>query len=183
MIKTLFRNFIAALAVGGSVFAPMPLYADSSKESLVKAAFIYNFVKFVEWPASKSINQQSSIDICVLGDSTLGSTAQVFKAASTAKLTLALVVEPDAKKIASHCHIVFISQSETIHFNEIIEMLKGQPVLTVSDMDNFAQQGGMIGFVTSENKIKVEVNTKAVIKAGLRVDAQLLEIAKRVIDR
>ena len=56
-------------------------------------------------------------------------------------------------------------------------------MLTVSDIDNFADSGGMIGFVTNDNKIKVEVNTKAVTSAGLRVDAQLLEIAVKVIDK
>ena len=61
--------------------------------------------------------------------------------------------------------------------------LRGQPVLTVSDIGNFAESGGMIGFVTDDNKVKVEVNAKAITSAGLRVDAQLLEIAVKVIDK
>ena len=152
-------------------------------EYLVKAAFLYNFVKFVEWPAAKAISNQSKIDICVLGDSQLKQTGEVFKTASTPKLTLSLVEERSAKAAPDHCHILFISSSEEGKIESILTALKGQPVLTVSDMDDFASRGGMIGFVMSDNKVKIVVNTKSVSSAGMRVDAQLLEIALKVIDR
>jgi TRAP-type mannitol/chloroaromatic compound transport system permease large subunit len=119
----------------------------------------------------------------VLGDDAIGSAGAVFKAASTAKLKLSLVQEVVPQNAALHCHIVFISKSEVAIYKDIVAALKGQPVLTVSDMENFAEQGGMIGFVSSDNKVKVEVNTKAVTSAGLRVDAQLLEIAVKVIEK
>ena len=183
MIRKFYYKFVAVGIAVSTIAAPQLLLADGNKEPLIKAAFIYNFVKFVEWPAPKAISQQASIDICVLGENAIASAAEIFKAASTSKLTLSLVQESSAKKAASHCHIVFISQSEMGHFAEIMGAFKGQPVLTVSDIDNFAESGGMIGFVTNDNKIKVEVNTKAVTSAGLRVDAQLLEIAVKVIDK
>ena len=176
-------RFFVAVCTAGIVAASQPSGADGNKEYLIKAAFIYNFVKFVEWPDGKAIARQSSIDICVLGDGSLESAGAVFKAASTAKLTLSLVQEASVKKVPSHCHIVFISQSENSRFSEIMAALRGQPVLTVSDIGNFAESGGMIGFVTDDNKVKVEVNAKAITSAGLRVDAQLLEIAVKVIDK
>lgn len=156
--------------------------ADDSKEYQVKAAFIYNFVKFVEWPDGKAIAKQSNIDICVIGNTPFSNTGNVFKAASTAKLTLSLVDEKIGKA-GEHCHVVFISASEEGRLGEIVNSLKNTPVLTVSDMDNFAERGGMIGFVKNDNKIKIEVNKKAVTSAGMRVDAQLLEIALRVLDK
>ena len=175
-------GFLVAIVVTlGAITTPVRSLADENKEYLIKAAFIYNFVKFVEWPDGKAINQQSNIDICVLGSNSLESAGAVFKAASTPKLNLSLVQETSAKKVPSHCHIVFISQSEGDHFSEIMAALKNQPVLTISDMDNFAESGGMIGFIASDNKIKIQVNTKAITSAGLRVDAQLLEIAMKVI--
>ena len=157
--------------------------AADDKESLVKAAFIYNFVKFVEWPAAKKISGLSQIDICAVGDSGINKAGKVFQAASTDKLKLNLVSEKDWKTAADHCHIVFISENESAQIPQIISALKSSPVLTVSDSDDFAEHGGMIGFVVSDNKIRIAVNTKAITSAGLRVDAQLLEIALKVIDR
>ncbi len=177
------RYGLAAFAACALALAPPGARADDNKEYLVKAAFIYNFVKFVEWPGALAIVKHSNIDICVVGDSPLSDTGSVFKAASTAKLTLSLVDEKNWRNASQHCHILFISDSEAGKLGEILASLKNQPVLTVSDMDNFAEKGGMIGFVVSDNKIKLVVNTKSVAAAGMRVDAQLLEIALKVIDR
>lgn len=158
-------------------------YAQDNKEYLVKAAFIYNFVKFVEWPGDKAVSNHPTIDICVLGDGPMSSTASIFKQASTSKLSLSLVSEASPKAALGHCHVVFIDESESGRMGEILGTLKDKPVLTVSDADGFVEQGGMIGFVLAENKIKFAVNLKAVTAGGLRVDAQLLEIAIKVIGR
>jgi len=182
VIKRLLLVALAACVVA-SIAATQRAYAGDNKEYLVKAAFIYNFVKFVEWPDGKAISKQSNIDICVLGDSPILGAGNVFKAASTPKLALALVQENNIKNIAAHCHVVFISKAEQGRLGDTIASLKGAPVLTVSDMDGFAENGGMIGFVTSDGKIKVVVNTRSVSSAGMRVDAQLLEIALKVIDK
>lgn len=183
MTRILLRYGLAAWLACSAVAGAWSAAADESKEYLVKAAFIYNFVKFVEWPGGKAIAQQSHIDICVVGSSAMVNTSSVFKAASTAKLSLSLVKESSASAAASHCHIVFIAASEEGRLTEMLGELQGKPVLTVSDMDGFAEKGGMIGFVPSDNKVKVVVNTKPVGAAGMRVDAQLLEIALKVIDR
>ena len=91
--------------------------------------------------------------------------------------------ENDIKRVMEHCHIVFISQSESGRIGDVLATLRGHPILTVSDIDNFAESGGMIGFVVNDNKVKVVVNTKSVVSAAMRVDAQLLEIALKVIDK
>ena len=176
--------FIINLCVAtGISIAPLDARADDNKEYLVKAAFIYNFVKFIEWPGAKAIAQHTNIDICTVGNGGLNSAANVFKAASTAKLSLSLVQENNIRNAAAHCHILFVSRSEKDALGDVLAALKGQPVLTVSDIDGFAEAGGMIEFVSNNNKIKVVVNKGAVSATGMRVDAQLLEIALKVIDR
>jgi len=170
---------LTCLAVGCALQSVA--YAQENKEYLVKAAFIYNFVKFVEWPGTKAIAGQSRIDICVLGNSEMMTSGNVFQAASTAKLTLALVQENNVKAAAEHCHVLYIDDGAAVE--GALRSLKGSPVLTVGDADGFVDKGGMVGFVMSDNKIKLEVNTRAVSQAGMRVDAQLLEIALRVIDK
>lgn len=182
MLKRL-TTFALAACLVAPIAATQRAYADDNKEYLVKAAFIYNFVKFVEWPDGKAISKQSGIDICVIGDSPLMGTGSVFKSASTPKLSLSLVQENSVKAVIGHCHVAFIGESQAGRLDDILAALKGQPVLTVSDIDGFVDRGGMIGFAPSDNKVKLEVNTKSASAAGMRVDAQLLEIAKRVIDK
>ena len=159
-----FSRYSIALWLAAALIAQSAA-AEDSTEYLVKAAFIYNFVKFVEWPDGRAIGKQSSIDICVIGDSALKETSPVFKAASTPKLALSLVQEKSVHNAASHCHIVFIAASEGDRLSEILSVLKSQPLLTISDMDGFAEHGGMIGFVTEDGKVKLEVNPKAATAA------------------
>ena len=158
---------------------PVTAQAQVSKEYLVKAAFIYNFVKFVEWPSQSA--KPAVVNICIIGSNPFGT---AFKDASTASLTLNVIEEKSAKSVMTHpCQVTFISQSEEGRLPEILGSLKTSPVLTISDMEQFASKGGMIGFVTSEGKIRLVVNTKASTGVGLRISAQLLEIALSVIDK
>jgi YfiR/HmsC-like len=155
---------------------------DASKEYLVKAAFLYNFVKFVEWPAERAVAQQSTLNICVIGSNPFDDAArQIFAKASTASLRLSLVGAKRSDDLAGSCHIVFIARSEEGGVSEILASLKGKPVLTVSDAGGFVNRGGMVGFVSHDNKIKLAINTVNATAAGLRMDAQLLEIALEVI--
>ena len=182
MIKKIpYRKLPALVCLAVGCVLQSHAYAQENKEYLVKAAFIYNFVKFVEWPGAKAISAHPSIDICVMGDEQMMTTGSVFKAASTAKLTLALVSESTVKGAAEHCHVLYIGEGAGV--DNVLRSLKDSPVLTVSDAEGFVDKGGMVGFVMNDNKIKLEVNTRAVGQAGMRVDAQLLEIALRVVDK
>ncbi len=183
--------FAAALAVGFTA----PAAADGSQGYRVKAAFIINFLKFVEWPGDFAVSKQSAINICVIGDSPFSEQVKkLFSSSSALKVNL---VEKGAwSGSAAGCHIAYISESESQKIPEITTALKAAPVLTVSDIEDFAERGGMIGFVAQNKastpaassggdatsyKVKVAVNTNAATAAGLRVDAQLLEIAVKVI--
>ena len=163
--------------------ASSPSVADDNKEYLIKAAFIFNFVKFIEWPGAKAISQQSRIDICVVGDTPLATAGKVFAAASTPKLSLSLVHENNVRSLSAHCHVAFIARSEADHLESILAAVRGQPVLLVSDMEDFVQAGGMIGFISDDSKVKIDVNKKEITSSGMRVDAQLLEIAHEVVDK
>lgn len=166
-----------------SVIWPYAAYAQKNKAIMVKAAFIYNFVKFVEWPGAKAINNQNNIDICVLGESDMIAAGSVFRAASNNTLSLTLLQENTASEVKAHCHVVFVSDAQSDSLASILTAIDHSAVLTVSDMPGFVDAGGMIGFVNDDNKIRLEVNARAVAKAGMRIDAQLLEIALRVINR
>jgi hypothetical protein len=158
-------------------------YAQDSTEYSVKAAYIYNFIKFVKWPDGFDTETRPAIDICVIGDSELLQAKSVFQQASTAKLTISLVQENNFDNIASHCHVVFIGEGESGKLKDILAATRGKPVLTVSDLDGFADHGGMIGFALLDDKIKFAINPKSAAANGLKIDARLLEIAVKVIGR
>jgi YfiR/HmsC-like len=161
-------------------------YAEDQKaykDDLVKAGYIYNFLKYVEWPGEKDMAHQSNIDICVLGDSPISNTSVVFKSASTDKLRLTLMEEPDWHNVARHCHVLVIGDSEAGRLPELLTVLRTQPVLTISEIDHFIELGGMIEFLTIDGRVKILVNTKPIRVSGLRIDSQLLEVAIKVINQ
>jgi len=178
-VKRALRIFRVLLCL---VLIPVCALAQvNPKEYQVKAAFIYNFVKFVEWPGPLAVSKQSSINICIIGSNPFGEAGrQIFERASTPALQLNLV-QVKSSAAATSCHIAFISRSEEGKLADILADLKKSPVLTVSEIDDFASRGGIVGFVTDDNKVKLIVNTGAATTAGLRVDAQLLEIAMQVL--
>lgn len=154
-----------------------------NKEYAVKAAIVYNLTKFVEWPGDWEVSNQSRVNICVIGNSELLNTGEIFRAASTPKLTLSLVKIDRANSTSQRCHIVFIGRGESGNTETILAQLKNSPVLTVSDTDNFVERGGMIGMLLVEGHVKLAVNLRSAQHMQLRVDAQLLELAHKVIDK
>lgn len=169
--------YAAALCLAVSSL-PVSAHADTvDKEYLVKAALIYKFPSYINWPAARAIANQASVDICVLGDSPLRKTTTQLRPPKPFNM----VGEKNWSAVA-HCHIVFVSSSEEGRLGDL-SALHTQSILTVSDVDGFAEQGGMIEFVIQDGKVKLIVNLKAISDAGLRVDPQLLKIALKVIDR
>jgi hypothetical protein len=151
-------------------------------ESQVKAAYLYNFGKFVTWPDTGS-GSAGSFEICILGKDPFGVVLDSTVSGGSIgdrKVT--------ARKIASlqdsgHCRILFISSSEQGRLRAILTAAKASNQLTVSDIPDFAEKGGMIQFVPQENKIRFEVNLPATEEAGLMLSSELLKVATKVIGK
>jgi hypothetical protein len=149
-------------------------------EYAVKAAYLYNFGKFIEWPAGIVQAQSDSFDICVLGDDPFG--AALNAAVANEKVVGKRVV---AKQIpqpqdAVNCRVLFISLSEERRLKQILASLGTSSVLTVSDLPQFAQRGGMVQFVLEDNKVRFEVNSATAERAGLTLSSELLKLAVNV---
>ena len=143
----------------------------------VEAAYLYNFSRFVEWPAKGSSPQNSPFTICVLGDDPFGHALDATLAGETIgnqKVTARRISSP---QMSADCQILFISSSEANRLNKIIEALNKNAVLTVSDIPQFSQRQGMIQFVMEENRIRFEVNLTATQRAGLALSSELLKVA------
>jgi hypothetical protein len=157
-------------------------YAQEFTEYNIKAGYIYKFLKlFVEWPGELAVSKRSAIDICVIGDSELIKEKSMLP--SSEKLSISLVQENNPENAANHCHVVFIGESESAKLKDILAALRGKPVLTVSDLEGFAERGGMIEFVMVGDNIKFIIDPKPAVNSALRLDAQLLEAAIKVIGR
>ena len=152
------------------------LHAQSSPtEYQVKAAYLYNFAKFVEWP--QVMSSDSSFNICVLGRDPFDSTFQTTIAGESIKGRNVLVKRIPRAQDGAGCQILFISSSEEARLKDILDVLDRMSVLTVSDMPQFTRRGGMIQFVTEANRVRFEVNLTNAERTGLTLSSQLLKVA------
>ena len=164
-----------------TVIAAPWLHAQRSgpTENEVKSAYLYNFGKFVEWPA-KATSVGEFFTICALGDDSFGSTLETTVAGESINGKKVLVKRVPKLQDAVSCRILFISSSEQNQLKEILEALESTSVLTVSDMPQFSRRGGMIQFVVEANKVRFEVNLTSAERAGLTLSSQLLKVAINV---
>ncbi|MEP7340325.1 MAG: YfiR family protein [Acidobacteriota bacterium] len=154
--------------------------AQAASEYQVKAAFLYNFAKFVEWPSEAFSNGGAPLVIGVIGDDPFGSAIdQTIKGKSINGHPLTITRLKWGQNLRA-CHILFISSSERKRLAQVLESLKGSSVLTVGDMDQFSQQGGIINLVMDASKVRFEINTSAADQARLKISSKLLILAKPV---
>src|SRR5256712_2552335 len=149
----------------------------------VEAAFLYNFAKFVTWPDDSFERSGSSLIIGVLGEDPFGAVLEETIRDKTV-IGKKLAVKRFARiQDAVNSHILFLSSSEESHLPQILKGLERATVLTVSDMEGFAERGGMVAFTVEDQKVRFNVNVDAVERAGLKMGSQLLKLAKIVGDK
>jgi hypothetical protein len=153
--------------------------AQAVQEYDVKAAFLYNFTKFVDWPP-EAFPDPNSLKICVLGDDPFGGSLQAVAGEQVANHRLT-VVRTDSISKPGGCQILFISHSERDRLPQILAAVKGSPVLTVGDTKGFVDDGVIINFTFDGSKVRFEINTESADRAGLRISSKLLQLAKRVV--
>lgn len=150
---------------------------SSASEYAVKAAFLYNFAKFIEWPSGAP---SGPIKIGILGEDPFGATLDGTVKGKTANGRSLVIRRLKRTQDARSCHIVFVSRSEKGRFAEILEAVKGAPVLTVADTERFAHRGGMLNFYLEQNRVRFEVNVTAAEQARLKISSKLLRLARIV---
>jgi len=151
-------------------------------EYQVKAAYLYNFAKFVEWPAESFSGASAPFEICIFGRDPFGEVLQDItrgKLVNGRRFEIRGRVTAPAQALS--CHILFVSTSATRQFHAILQGLQGRSVLIVGESEGFVERGGMINFVLEGGRVLFEVNQKAAQQAGLKISAKLLSVAKRVM--
>ena len=154
--------------------------AQSASEYQVKAAFLFNFAKFVEWPVDAFTSADAPLQICVLGQDPFGHEFEAIENKRVSGRRLE-VVHPSGVPQAKACQIIFVASSEKQRVREILRSLRAASVLTVGDTLDFAKKGGMINFVLEEDRVRFEINVKASERAHLKLSARLLTVAKLIV--
>jgi hypothetical protein len=154
-------------------------------EYQLKAAFLFNFAKFIDWPDKSFATSQSPFSVCVIGQDPFGQSLEESLAGKiVANHPVTVERFPNSRNAidAQHCQIAFISSSEKPRVRDVIETFKGDSVLLVGDMEGFASSGGAIEFFVQDDRIHFAINPEAADRAELKVSSKLLALAKIVHD-
>lgn len=174
---------LALVALGVALLPGRASAAEESVEYAVKAAFLYKFGSFVEWPATAFASPASPFQLCVVGEDPFG--AALDKAVSGQQIARRPVevrrlktVKPD-----SGCHIVYLAASETQRLAQITEALRGSSVLTVSDGRSPGAATGIINFVIKDDRVRFDIDDEAAAQNRLAISSKLLGVALSVKPR
>jgi hypothetical protein len=158
---------------------PAAAAAQTASEYDIKAAFLYNFTKFVDWPPA-AFPDPGNLKVCVLGQDPFGASLRTVAGEQVGSRRLTVTPAESVSKAAG-CQVLFISRSERERLPQILAALGDAPVLTVGDTDGYANRGVAINFVLEGSKVRFEVNTDSADRAGLKISSKLLQLAKRIV--
>jgi hypothetical protein len=172
------------LRLAATIFLGILLTARAPGQVLdeyqVKAAFLYNFAKFVEWPPEAFKTAKDPILVCVLGHNPFGSALEeTIHGKSIASRAFAYRQVSDAES-ASDCQILFIGSTESKRFRSLLDNLKPTGILTIGEAQGFAADGGVINFKLDDGRVHFEINVDAAEQERLHISAKLLSLAKIV---
>jgi len=172
------RIYINTLILMLGLFASAQTTGD--REYQVKAAFLFNFSQFVEWPSAVLPEPGAALVIGILGENPFDSYLQAIISGEVVNghpLTIQQYKNVDEIKT---CHILFINIHDTNKLIDVLTALKGRNILTVSDAGNFIRLGGMVTFITRHNKIRIRINPERAKDADLMISSKLLRVAEIV---
>lgn len=181
-----YRNVLLPLLcagwLGGLCLTGMAWAQAGSTEYDVKAAFLFNFTKFVEWPPEAFTDDHSPLKLCVLGENPFGKTLKALmdEEVGGRRLTLAIL---DKLSSVETCHVLYVSRSERDRVPQILAVVKSSAVLTVGDAPGFTDQGGMINFILEGSKVRFDINQEAAERVGIKISSRLLALAKHITGR
>lgn len=175
----LYRSAILTrLFIAVALVLPLSRAADEPLEYRVKGAFLLNFTKFVEWPAAAFRQADSPIAICILGDDPFGSTLDQLVSGEVVNERKVAVQRLKSPPAPQSCQVLFVGKSEKNLLKTVSAL--GPGVLTVGEGTGFLREGGIIGFVIENRRVRFSINETAAENAGLKLSSKLLNVARSV---
>ncbi len=169
----------ALIAIDGA--CRVSAQSNPSGEYQVKAAFLFHFAQFVDWPAEAFKDATSPLTYCTVGEDFFHGALDASLNGKTIGGRTVRVLHFKQAQEAQGCQVLFLGTTEKKFVSGALAKLNGTPVLTVGESEHFAQDGGMIGFFLEDNKVRFEINLDAAEHAKLKISARLLSLAKTVI--
>lgn len=176
VLSALRGGALAWLTLGGSTVAAVP---QTSLEREVKAAFLYNFTRFVQWPAGLPRNGEP-FRLCAIADGEMTRVIERTVAGESVNGRPLVVTQPQRPEDAHGCQILYVGRSERQRAARLLAAVRNLPVLTVGDASRFMEQGGVIEFVLQEGLVRFDVNMSAVQRSNLKLSSNLLRVARHV---
>jgi hypothetical protein len=155
---------------------------DSPSEYQVKAAYLFNFLKFVQWPADAFQDSLAPIMIGIVGDDPFGEALPQVVVGKTVQGRDLVIRKYHVGEDLRGSHILFISASEKKRLPQVLASLQGSSVLTVADMDHFVESGGMIQFLIEDSRVRFAIDVGAASRAHLKISSKLLSLARTVTE-
>jgi hypothetical protein len=172
---------LATLLLAAVLGAPRGFaQATAPNEYQVKAAFLYNFPKFIDWPSGAFPDSSSPFTICLLGHDPFGRSLEDLFLNKTINGRRTAIARAQRVEGCPVCQIIFVSSQESPHLTEIAAALRGRNVLLVGESEEFAGAGGTIQFFIQDNRVRFVINTDAADRAGLKISSKLLALASIV---
>ena len=151
--------------------------AHTEDDLLLKAAFIYNFAKFTQWPSEVFQEQTSPLNLCITGEDELVKKLEQLAGKTIQQHPVVVQDLQQAQKIED-CQILYVAMSEDKNFLKILSPIRNQPVLTISELPLFAQSGGIIKLYKEKEQTHFIINLAASRQSGLEINSRLLKLAK-----
>jgi hypothetical protein len=178
MMKSTCSTLIPALLLWST-----PVGAQDVTASALKAAFLYNFANFTEWPADVLASGQR-LSLCVMGDDAVADALeQTIKGRGVDNHELTVTVIKAADSGTLSCHLLYVSGVDAKRTDQLLFALSGTSVFTVSDGDRFAELGGVAQLILENGRMRFGVNVEAARRAHLKISSKLLSLAKIIKDQ
>ncbi|MDJ0780826.1 MAG: YfiR family protein [Desulfosarcinaceae bacterium] len=180
------QRLLLALSISALLLLPAPsaAWAEASprQADVIKVAMIFNFAKFTEWPAAAFMDDAGPFRIGIIGRDPFGAAWDAIASKQIRGRSLQIDRSVDLGDAAGF-HILYVGQLETIALADLVGTISDTPVLTISDLPGFTKGGGIVQFVTQDNKIRFQINHNTSLRQGLKLSSHLLKLARIVDDR
>ncbi len=172
-------RLVLAVSIGLALAPPL-VASEPPEGAQVKAAFVFNFLKFVEWPAEARSRTPRSIHLCIIGNRPLDGKLDLLAGRNLSGRVIN-IIQNASPASDTPCHIAYIADTDTSFLKDLQRLAPGAPTLTVSDQRDFVDQGGMIELRIIDGKVRFDINLLATRAANLQLSSQLLQLANRVV--
>ena len=168
-------TLIATLLPRAAVAQPQ---AEPKGEYALKAVFLYNFCRFIEWPKSAFASPNEPIIIGVIGEDPFGPLLKQAVQGETSRGRAIQIAHYSKLEAIGHCHLLFVSHSEAGRTEKILSSVSGKSIVTVGETDAFLDRGGMIALTADKNRVRLHINPSLLRAASLDVSSKLLRVAE-----